>query len=186
VLHHLGPFLIALSWPGAAMGAGMRPGLRRWCGRIGRWRVWGLLRQPLLAVVLFEGLLFFWLVPRVTFRAMVDPVLYDVMNASMLLDGLLFWFLVLDPRPAAQAGVGFFVRAVLAFVVIFPQIAAGMLIGIATHDLYPSFSLCGRAFASVGPMLDQQIGGLVLWVPTGMMSALATLIILRRMFEEAG
>jgi uncharacterized membrane protein YoaK (UPF0700 family) len=37
-------------------------------------------------------------------------------------------------------------------------------------------------FAAIGPLLDQQIGGLVLWVPTGMMSAVATLLIMRRLF----
>ena len=31
------------------------------------------------------------------------------------------------------------------------------------------------------PLLDQQIGGLILWVPAGMMSALATGLIIRRL-----
>ena len=65
---------------------------------------------------------------------------------------------------------------------IFPQIAAGTLIGSVQHDLYPSFALCGRVYPAIGPLLDQQIGGLVLWVPAGMMSALAAVLIMHRMF----
>jgi putative membrane protein len=182
VMHHLGPFLIALSWPGETIACGMPATWRRWCGN-GTVRVLSrAVQQPVLAALLFEGLLVLWLVPPVLFRAMFDPLLYAVMNGSMVIDGLLFWFLVLDPRPMPPAPVGFFTRATLAFVIIFPQIALGTLIGTASHDLYPSFSLCGRVFAEIDPLLDQEIGGLILWVPPGMMSALATGLVMRRLF----
>ncbi len=103
VMHHFGPFLIALSWPGATIARGM-PGLpRRWCESGPVRRVLRGLQQPVLAVLLFEGLLVLWLVPPVMFRAMFDWRLYEVMNASMVVDGLLFWFLVLDPRPNPPA-----------------------------------------------------------------------------------
>ncbi len=184
VMHHLGPFLIALSWPGATIAKGMPAPARRWCGSAFPRRMLRVLQQPLLAILLFEGLLVFWLVPPVTFRAMIDPRLYAIMNISMVGDGLLFWFLVLDPRPRPPAPIGFFTRATLAFVIIFPQIALGTSIGLAQHELYPSFSLCGQVFPAISPLLDQQIGGLVLWVPAGMMSALATILVMRRLFLD--
>jgi putative membrane protein len=172
VMHHLDPFLIALSWPGAAIFRGMpavvqRAGTSLRCGWLLR-----IVQQPIVSVVLFEGLLVLWLVPPITFRAMFDWRLYEVMNASMVVDGLLFWFLVLDPRPDPPAPVAFFTRAALAFVIIFPQIALGTWIGLVRTNLYPSFSLCGRVYPGIDPLLDQQIGGLILWVPAGMMSAL--------------
>ncbi len=183
-MHHLFPFLIALSWPGAIIARGMPSGVRRVCASIPVQRALRTLQRPVLAFVLFEGLLILWLVPPVTFRAMIDPQLYAVMNASMVIDGLLFWFLVLDPRPAPQAPVSFFARLCLGFLVIFPQIAVGTLIESAHTDLYPSFALCGRVYPAIGPLLDQQIGGLILWVPAGMMSALAAVLIMVRMFRH--
>jgi putative membrane protein len=182
VMHHFGPFLIALSWPGPTIARGM-PVLLWRCSESGpvRWVLRGL-QQPVLAVLLFEGLLILWLIPPVTFRAMFDWRLYEIMNTSMVVDGLLFWFLVLDPRPKPPAPIGFFSRAALAFLIIFPQIAVGTLIGLSQHELYPNFSLCGRVYSQISPLLDQQIGGLVLWVPAGMMSALATIVIMRRLF----
>lgn len=184
VLHHVGPFLIALSWPGATIARGMPSPLRRCCEAPAARRLLRPFQQPLLAVLLFEGLLFLWLIPPVTFRAMLDRRLYDIMNASMVIDGLLFWFLVLDPRPCPMAPISFFTRLCLAFLIIFPQIGLGTAIGLVQHDLYPSFSLCGRVFPDIGPMLDQQIGALVLWVPAGMMSAFAAVLIMGRMFRE--
>jgi putative membrane protein len=184
VMHHIGPFLIALSWPGATLSSGMPALFRRWCGSTPVRQVLRPLQQPLVAALLFEGLLFLWLVPPVTFRAMFDWRLYEIMNDSMVIDGLLFWFLVLDPRPSPQAPIGFFSRLCLAFLIIFPQIALGTGIGMARYDLYPSFRLCGRVFPNIGPLLDQQIGGLVLWVPAGMMSAFAAVLIMGRMFRH--
>lgn len=184
VLHHLGPFLIALSWPGETLTRGMPRVLLRYCRtRLVR-RLLAVLQQPLVAIVLFEGLLALWLVPAVAFRAMFNWPLYEVMNASMVVDGLLFWCLVLDPRPAPPAPIGFFQRLVLAFVIIFPQIGLGTAIGLTQTDLYPAFALCGRVFASIDPLADQEIGGLIIWVPTGMMSAVAALILMGRMFSH--
>ena len=110
VLHHLGPFLIALSWPGGTIARGMPAALRRCCESGAVRLLLGVLQQPAVAVLLFEGLLVLWLIPPITFRAMFDWRLYKMMNASMVIDGLLFWFLVLDPRPCPTAPVGFFTR----------------------------------------------------------------------------
>ena len=84
--------------------------------------------SPLLAAFLFVGLFYFWLIPAVHFRAMIDVRLYAVMNWSMVLDGLLFWWLVLDPRPRPPARVSFGVRVALALGVMFPQIVLGAAI----------------------------------------------------------
>lgn len=182
VMHHVGPFLIALSWPGEIMALGIPSPALRCCTSKPVLRSLRFLQQPVLAVVLFEGLLILWLVPAIMFRAMFDWLLYGIMNASMVIDGLLFWFLVLDPRPVPQAPIGFFTRLALAFLIIFPQIGIGTALGLAQHDLYPSFSMCGRVFPNIGPLSDQQMGGLVLWIPAGMMSAFAAVLIMGRMF----
>lgn len=184
VLHHMGPFLIALSWPGATIARGMPLPVRRLCGSAPVRCVLRGFQNPWLAAFLFEGLLFFWLIPPITFRAMLDARLYDIMNASMLLDGLLFWCLALDPRPKPAARVGFIARAAIAFLVIFPQMLLGTAISLANRDLYPAFSLCGRVYPAIGPLLDQQIGALILWVPTGMMSSIAVVVIMWRFFHH--
>ncbi|HKT66293.1 MAG TPA: cytochrome c oxidase assembly protein, partial [Burkholderia sp.] len=103
VLHHLGPFFIALSYPGAAIRAGIP---FRWRQRFVRPALaWAPVRatldvvfHPVVAVVLFVGLIYFWLLSPIHFIAMLDWRLYRVMNWSMVIDGLLFWWLVVDPR----------------------------------------------------------------------------------------
>ncbi len=187
VMHHLGPFLVALGGAGATI----RRGLPRWVRQailspaVGR--VIGVLQQPLLAAVLFVGLVYFWLVPPIHFRAMLDWRLYAVMNWSMVLDGLLFWCLVLDPRPKPPARLAFGMRAALAFGVMFPQIVLGAAIAFSQRDLYPYYDLCGRLFQSIGALTDQRIGGIVIWIPPSMMSAIAVLLVVNnlRVQEDA-
>ena len=146
-----------------------------------------VLQQPVVAPVLFVGLFYFWLIPGVHFRAMIDVRLYAVMNWSMVLDGILFWSLVLDPRPKPPARVSFGVRAALAFAVMFPQIALGAVITFAQRDLYPYYDLCGRLFPSLGALNDQHIGGIVIWIPPAMMSVIGVLVVITalRLHEES-
>lgn len=179
-LHHLGPFLIALAYPGVTMRRGLplrwrlrlRTGLR-WTPV--RW-LFNVLLHPLVAAVLFVGLIYLWLWPAVHFDAMLDWRLYRVMNFSMAADGMLFWWLILDHRPRPPARLSPGVRVFVALAVILPQILIGSYISFAKADLYPIYSLCGRAFNGITPATDQYLGGLILWIPGAMMSVLAAAI----------
>ena len=137
-----------------------------------------VLQQPALAAILFSGSFFFWLIPAVHFRAMIDPHLFALMNWTMVADGILFWCLVLDPRPKPPARASFGVRAALAMLVMFPQIVGGALIAFSPRDLYSFYDLCGRIYPEMGAHYDQVIGGLIIWIPPAMMSVLALVLVL--------
>ncbi|MBK1697768.1 cytochrome c oxidase assembly protein [Rhodovibrio salinarum] len=188
VMHHLGPLLLALSAAGPVILAGGPRWLARLCAHSRVQTVFRWVQQPVIAGVLFVGLFFFWLIPPVHFVAMLDPLWYRVMNWSMILDGILFWALVLDRRPAPPARTGFAARAVLAVAVMFPQIVGGALITFAPMDLFPYYAFCGRLYPSIGPLTDQQYGGLIIWLPPAMMSVIALLVVLAnlRRAEAAG
>jgi Predicted membrane protein len=182
VLHHLGPFLIALSWPPEVLRAGLPSGVReRWLpvlfgNRVSK-VVLGLFLHPVLAPLLFVFAVGFWLIPSIHFAAMLNLPLYNLMNWSMVVDGLPFWLLVLDPRPHPPARINRGLRILLAFLVIPPQIVIGAYIGLSTHDLFSVYAVCGRVLP-ISAIMDQQIGGLIIWVPASMMSVLAALIAL--------
>lgn len=187
VMHHIGPFLIALG----AAGPALRRGMPRWALRISRLPVLRhlveIIQQPVLAPILFVGLFYFWLIPPVHFRAMLDPRLYALMNWSMVLDGVLFWVLVLDPRPKPPARISYGARVALSALVMFPQIGLGAIIAFAGRDLYPFYDLCGRLYPSITALSDQHLGGLVMWIPPSMMSAIGVLVVVNalRLHEEA-
>jgi putative membrane protein len=186
-MHHAGPLLIALAWPGSALWEGMPAPMRRLVGHPSAIRLVRVLQQPLLAAILFSGSFFFWLIPAVHFRAMIDPNIYSAMNWTMIADGILFWCLVLDPRPAPPALASFGARAALAVAVMFPQVVGGAMITFTRRDLYSFYNLCGRIYPQLGAHVDQAVGGLIIWIPPAMMSVLALLLVLNnlRRVEEA-
>jgi putative membrane protein len=189
VLHHLGPFLIVLAVPHQIIASGLPTVLqRRWLAPL--WHhpliqgIYRTLQQPVIASFLFVGLIYFWLIPSVHFDAMLSQQRYLVMNWSMVLDGLLFWWLILDPRPDHAVGrLGFGGRIVILSLIVPPQIIIGAHIALARESLYPVYNVCGRAWP-ISPLVDQQIAGLVTWIPTSMMSVIAMLIVLRRWMHE--
>lgn len=180
-LHHLGPFLIALAYPGITMRRGLPARWRkRWLRPALAWPpvrvLLNVLLNPFVAAFFFVGLIYFWLWPSVHFDAMLDWRLYRVMNFSMAADGMLFWWLILDHRPRPPARLAPGIRVFVALAVILPQILIGSYISFTKTDLYPIYSLCGRAIADMPALVDQHLGGLILWIPSSMMSVLAALV----------
>lgn len=183
-LHHLGPFLIVLARPGVVLRRGLplkfrtrvlRPALAWPPVRIAL----DILLHPLVASILFVGLIYLWLYAPIHYVAMLDVHLYKLMNWSMTIDGLLFWWLILDTRPKPPARLGPGVRILVALAVIPPQILVGAYITFVGHDLYPIYAICGRIFLDISPATDQHLGGLILWIPSSMMSVIAALLALR-------
>lgn len=187
IMHHIGPFVAVLGWPGGTIRQGMPRRVRSIVEHRFVVAAIHFVQQPVLAAFLFVGLFYFWLVPPIHFRAMLDARLYAVMNWTMVIDGFLFWSLVLDPRPKPPARVSFGGRAGLAFGVMFPQIILGAVIAFSHTDLYPYYDFCGRLFPSISALNDQHIGGIVMWIPPSMMSVLAVVLVLNalRRHEES-
>jgi putative membrane protein len=189
VLHHLGPVLVVLAGPGPVLRAGVPAGLIRrlrvpaWIARPVR-LLFRLIQHPLIAPTLFVGLIFFWLTPSIHFTAMIDTRRYLAMNWSMLVDGLLFWWLMLERRQSqGSAAMGYGTRLVVLSVVTVPQLLLGAYITLHGTPLYDIYAICGRAWA-ISPLDDQQIGGLLTWIPAAMMSLVGILVVLYRILHD--
>lgn len=189
ILHHLGPFLIALAAPAPVLAAGiparLRPLLRRFAASAPTSRLYRFLQHPVIAGVLFAGLVGLWLIPAIHFDAMLSARQYWLMNLSMAVDGLLFWWFMLDPRPPGTTPVtrGVGLRILVLWAVMPPQIAIGAWIALSPDTLFDVYAVCGRAWP-ISPLIDQQIGGLITWIPAAMMSVLGTLVLLAFAFRH--
>lgn len=183
VLHHLGPFLIVLSSPLAVLGAGMPEAGQRVCRFIADWKpvqyLLSVLCNPVVAITLFCGLIGFWLLPSIHFTAMIDWRLYRLMNWSMFINGLFFWGIVLHRGPIFSVSLSPGSRIAMMLAVIPPQIVIGAMIFFASSELYPIYTICGRAIGGLDALADQQIGGIILWIHGAMMSAIGILIVVR-------
>ncbi len=180
ILHHLGPFLIVLGRPKDVLSAGCPTAIKRFIRRIAAWLPVKYpikaLCHPATATLVFVGLIGFWLLPSVHFIAMLDWRIYALMSGSMVLNGLMFWGAVLGRDTGLSPGC----RIGMMLAAAPPQILLGSFIFFTPHELYPVYTLCGRAFAGMNSLTDQQIGGLILWMHAAMMSVIGVLIVIRR------
>lgn len=180
VLHDIGPFLIALSWPGHALKEGVPALVLRIVRSRPARTALAIIQQPVLAGVLFIALIVSQVAPSIVSRMMLDRNFFDAMNIVMAVEGILFWCLVLDPRPRPEASVSFLTRTLLAFVVMLPVMPIGGYLAFSSRLHYDVYDICGRLdwFTPIG---DQSLGGLILWIPGGLMSAVAIILPLNAM-----
>jgi putative membrane protein len=185
-LHDVGPFLLAFSAPAATLVRGtpisVRDVLRPLKG-VTR-RVARFVFDPVTATVMFVASLCFWVWPPVHFYAMVSNWVYALMNWTVVLLDLPFWWLILDPRPYPAARLGQGIRILMLVFVMAPMILTGAIISLVRHDIYPVYQICGRFFP-ISPLVDQQIGGLIIWIPGSLLTVFAALVCLHRAMHQS-
>lgn len=186
VLHHLGAFFIALGFAGSVLFKGMPDFLKTVVRSTPVQRTMDFLQHPVIAPTLFVGMIYFWLLPSLHTRVMLDANLYDVMNWTMGLNGVCFWALILDPRPKPQARISYLMRMLLIILVEPLQMVLGAVLSLSMTDFYPVYEICGRVI-DISALTDQHYGGLIIWLPGTLQSFAAFIIVLihLRLNEEA-
>jgi putative membrane protein len=190
VLHHLAPLIMMAAYPCGVLRAGLP---LRWRGLLRRWQrrrpariAAAVLLNPAFISVAFVVSVVFWLIPAVQFVAMLDWRIYRFMNVSVAVSGLLYWWMLLDHRPSPPSRTRPGLRVLSPVITMTPQILVGAIITFSSHDLYPVFTLCGRAFTSLPASLDQSLGGLIMWVPAGVLEAIGAMMALRNLMRLSG
>lgn len=186
VLHHSGAFLIALGASGPALWAGMPRFLHPILGSRPVRALVDFIQHPAVAPVLFVGLIYLWLVPSLHTRVMLDLRLYNLMNASMAIDGIFFWCLILDTRPKPPARIGSGLRALLVIAVEPFQMILGAILSLSSTDFYPVYRICGRIW-DITAISDMHYGGLIIWLPSTLTSFAGMIVVLvnMRLNDEA-
>ena len=180
VLHHAGAFFIALGMSGPVVFAGMPDFLKPIVRSRAVQGTLNVLQNPVMAPFLFVGLLYFWLMPAIHTRVMLDANLYELMNWTMAINGVMFWSLVLDSRAKPPARFSHLMRAAMILVIELPQMVLGAILSLTEHDVYPVYTICGRVL-DMTALNDQHYGGLIIWLPGTLTSFAAMIVVLMTM-----
>jgi len=185
VLHHFGAFFIAMGMSGAVIWAGMPDFLKPPLKSRPVQAIMNVLQHPAMAPFLFVGLLYLWLIPSLHTRVMLDANLYEFMNWTMAINGVMFWSLILDSRPKPPARLSHLMRALLILVIELPQMVLGAILSLTERDIYPVYTICGRVL-DMTALNDQHYGGLIIWLPGTLTSFAAMIVVLvtMRLNEE--
>ncbi|HZD73824.1 MAG TPA: cytochrome c oxidase assembly protein [Actinomycetota bacterium] len=173
--------LLVLGSPGLAVVAGLSPRSRR---RLTRWRrspagraAARVIDQPLLVLLAHVAVVWTWHLPVPYQAALASPSLHALEHASFLGTAVLLWRTVVgrDRRRRLARGLAI----LYLFVTALQAGALGALLTFASRPLYPRQALGSSAWG-LTPLADQQLAGIVMWVPGGVvyLAAAAALLLL--------
>ena len=181
--------LLTVGRPGVVLAWGLPPG---WRPRVGRFfarpavrAAWRSLTLPLVAFALHAAALWLWHAPGLYQRSLTSDLAHAMQHASFLGTALLFWWSVLRPLrergPEARRTRG--VAALSLFATMIHSGALGALLTFATSLWYPAYGATTAAWGLM-PLEDQQLAGIVMWVPSGASYLVATLVLLAGVLRE--
>lgn len=176
--------LLVLGRPLAAWTWAFSPGQRQRIGVTTRRRRlaagWAGITRPLTAWGLHAVALWAWHVPVLFQAALHHESVHILQHASFLVTALLFWWAVVGGDPRSTRG-GFALAYLLT--TMMHTGALGALLTFAPTVWYPAYELGGGALG-LSPLEDQQLGGLIMWVPGGVAYLLAGLALVGRVLAR--
>lgn len=161
--------LLALSAPGAALQGAVPASLRRGAVRARRWgavrAVRRGMRHPATVWLLHVGTLWFWHAAVPYDAALATRPVHVVEHATFLVTALLFWRVVLGARAAGRVSNGFGV--LLVFAAALQSVFLAVLLTFAGSPWYRAYAATTSAWG-LTPLADQQLAGVLMWVPAGL------------------
>jgi len=135
--------------------------------------------MPVTATALQAAAMWIWHAPPLFNRALGHPGWHITQHVSFFVTALLFWWSVTRAPNRALAALCLFVTSVVGA-------ALGALMTFSTSPWYASYAAMGMMPFGLTPEEDQQLAGLIMWVPGGLVHAVAALIILGQLFSKPG
>lgn len=135
---------------------------------------WRILSAPAVAFVLHGVALWAWHLPGLYQATLRSEALHTLQHVSFLGTALLFWYAVVHGREGRTAyGASVF----YLFATAMHSGGLGALLTFAARPWYPVY---GDAAAAWGltPLQDQQLAGLIMWIPAGVAYVVAGLALL--------
>ncbi len=162
--------------------------MRRAVGRLfrsPRWRgPWRILTGAFVAWLLHALALWIWHVPTLFEAALADEGVHVLQHSVFLGTALLFWWSVSKTNAHRDQGWAL----ISIFTTMVHSGALGALLTFSAHAWYPAYSVTAPSFG-LDPLQDQQLGGLIMWIPAGMVYVGCALVVAGRWLarnERAG
>lgn len=144
-------------------------------------RLWRTFTIPLVAWLVHAIALWIWHIP-VLFEAVLhhEPV-HTAQHLSFFISALLFWWALIH---GPQGAMGYGAAVLYLFTTSVHSGVLGALITIAGSVWYPSYVGLTNSWG-LTPLEDQQLGGLIMWIPAGLVYVIAGLALFAGWLREA-
>lgn len=144
-------------------------------------RPWLFITGPFIAWVLHALALWVWHVPVLFDAALANEAVHAFQHATFFLTAVIFWWSILGAATRKERGI-----ALLSlFTTMVHTGALGALLALAKTPWYPSY-FPTTSFYGLDALQDQQLGGLIMWVPAGFVYIACGVVLASRWLEPSG
>jgi cytochrome c oxidase assembly factor CtaG/cytochrome c2 len=168
LLMAIGAPMLVLGRPGVPLLWGLPDSLRASAGgvlasRSSRW-IWRNLSTPAIAFLLHGVAIWVWHEPSLYNASVTSSVVHSLQHISFIATALLFWWSVLESRHrrtnSAAAVISLFLTAIHTTLL-------GALLAFSETSMYAAYPESHTIAWGLTPLDDQQLGGLIMWIPGG-------------------
>jgi cytochrome c oxidase assembly factor CtaG len=144
--------------------------------------VWLLLSIPVVAWVLHAAAIWLWHAPSLYQAALRSELVHTVQHVSFLGTGVLFWWALLHGR---EGRAGRPASVIYLFTTAVHTSLLGVLLTFSSRLWYPLYQT-GTMPWGLTPIEDQQLAGLIMWIPAGAAYLIAALWLASTWLREPG
>ena len=142
---------------------------------------WRFASSPLLILLLHALVLWLWHIPVLFEAALENEGIHALQHGSFFLTAVLFWWGIARGR-YGRGGYG--LACGFVFATAMHTSVLGALLTVASRLWYPSYAARAAPWA-IDVLADQQLAGLIMWVPAGVLLSLLALGLFAAWLGEA-
>jgi putative membrane protein len=137
------------------------------------------LTRPAATFAIFNVVLVAWHLPPLYNLAMERHPIHIVEHLMIMAASVILWWPVLSPLDEL-ARAAYPVQLLYLFVAGLPMVMVAIFITMAQELLYPFYSSAPRIWAPLTAHTDQHLGGLIMWIPGGLIFLIAISVVFFR------
>jgi putative membrane protein len=142
------------------------------------------LTRPAPTFAIFNVVIVAWHLPPLYNLAMEHHPVHIVEHLMIMAASVILWWPMLSPLEELPRAP-YPVQLLYLFIVGLPMVMVAIFIAMAQDVLYPFYSRAPRVWAALTPHADQHLGGLIMWIPGGLVFLIATGVVFFR-WQAAG
>jgi cytochrome c oxidase assembly factor CtaG len=143
--------------------------------------IWQWITAPFIAWLIHAIALWIWHIPSWFEATLHSELIHAIQHLSFLLSALLFWWAVIHGHRRALA---YGMAVLYMFTTAGHSGLLGAMLTFSTRPWYPTYAETAPQWG-LTPIEDQQLGGLIMWIPAGLVYVAVGLALFAAWLSEA-
>lgn len=146
-------------------------------------RIARFLALPAVAFLLFNADFWLWHAPPLYDATLENEAIHILEHLTFIVFGLLFWWPIFSPLKEGLPRLPLGGQILYLFLGGMPMVALGAGLTFAP-PLYAPYLTAPRVW-DISPVMDQQLGGLIMWIPGSLLNiAIVSVLFIRWMLQQ--